>query len=1106
MADSKISELTALTTPASDDVLAIVDTSAGVTKKITISNLATSSEVVDDTSPQLGGDLASNGSDILFADNDKAMFGTGNDLQIYHDGSDSYIKDAGTGFMVISATDLLLQNAANSANYMKAFNGAAVELYHNNNKKFETTSTGIDVTGAVNSGSLTVDTMTLDGSTLSSTGGLVIDLASNLTIDVDGTTITLADGGVNFGQFYNNSSGTFNIVSPTQDKDIVFRGNDGGSGIVALTLDISNAGAATFNSTVTAVSVVSPFISLGNTSNTYQTVTGTDNGNDVNYRTYANHIWKNTTGASSSTDGTERMRLTSTGLGIGTASPTRNLTIHGGSSNSILALQNNTTGATSGDGFQLQLVGNDLYQFNYDNGFMVFATNSSERMRILSSGNVGIGETSPLSKLHVKTADSGMGSINANADELVIEGSGASGLTILSGASSKSNIFFGDSGSNAIGDIGYDHSSNALNIGVNGSEAMRIDSSGKVGIGTTSPNSMFEVRDNASPTIRVTDGDANNITHMQADGANGGYFGTLTSHDVRIAPNNSTKLIVKVDGKVGIGVTNPAVTMELAGNGGAIRLPTGGELQFGNANNFILGNSGSNYLAFTTNSSERLRIDSDGKIGIGTSSPSNLIDIVTSVNAPLMEIRSTVTPDGSKFGGGIVLGLSQANDSGSGQPDTQAGDTLGRIVFEGQGTDYTYNGAEISTVVTVGDGNDGRDNQATALVFKTIAVGGNSSAETVRFSATENVFNEASADLDFRVESNGNANMLFVDGGTDNVMIGTSTNIDRWFNSAPGKSTIFQTSGIDDANRVNAFTHHANNSGGAMVMLGKSRGGAVGYTAVAESDEIGQISFQGADGTDMVEAAKIIVAVDTAPGANDMPGRMAFHTTANGAASSTERMRIDNSGRMQLNMSTFGSSVSASVTGFEIHKNGSSPFIQHGTTGTGATTRYNFFNGNGVVGSISTSGSATTYATSSDYRLKENVVTDWDATTRLKQLKPSRFNFIADADTTVDGFLAHEVSSIVPEAIFGDKDKTETKTNVVVHANGHVIADGITEANWTAGKVADEDGNTIYPTDSTWAASKVVPVYQAIDQSKLVPLLVKTIQELEARITTLENN
>tara|TARA_R110000744_G_scaffold27796_1_gene67556 strand:+ start:23 stop:760 length:738 start_codon:yes stop_codon:yes gene_type:complete len=112
-----------------------------------------------------------------------------------------------------------------------------------------------------------------------------------------------------------------------------------------------------------------------------------------------------------------------------------------------------------------------------------------------------------------------------------------------------------------------------------------------------------------------------------------------------------------------------------------------------------------------------------------------------------------------------------------------------------------------------------------------------------------------------------------------------------------------------------------------------------------------------------------------------------------------------------------------------------------------------------LVGRIRTTASSTSYNTSSDYRLKENVVTDWDATTRLKQLKPSRFNFITDADNTVDGFLAHEVSSVVPEAITGTKD------------------------------AVDSEGN---------------PDYQGIDQSKLVPLLVKTIQELEARITTLE--
>ena len=118
-----------------------------------------------------------------------------------------------------------------------------------------------------------------------------------------------------------------------------------------------------------------------------------------------------------------------------------------------------------------------------------------------------------------------------------------------------------------------------------------------------------------------------------------------------------------------------------------------------------------------------------------------------------------------------------------------------------------------------------------------------------------------------------------------------------------------------------------------------------------------------------------------------------------------------------------------------------------------------FKNINSVVGTISTSGSSTSYNTSSDYRLKDNVVEMTDATTRLKQLQPKRFNFIADADTTVDGFLAHEVQSVVPEAITGTHDEV------------------------------DDDGN---------------PVYQGIDQAKLVPLLVKSLQEALTEIDSLK--
>jgi len=140
-----------------------------------------------------------------------------------------------------------------------------------------------------------------------------------------------------------------------------------------------------------------------------------------------------------------------------------------------------------------------------------------------------------------------------------------------------------------------------------------------------------------------------------------------------------------------------------------------------------------------------------------------------------------------------------------------------------------------------------------------------------------------------------------------------------------------------------------------------------------------------------------------------------------------------------------------------------------------------FVNGNGTVGSIQTNSSSTSYNTSSDYRLKENVDYTWDATTRLKQLKPARFNFIADdTNTLVDGFLAHEVSSIVPEAISGEKDAMQPA--VLYTAN-----DDIPEGK--------EVGDVKFA--ETIAS-------QSIDQSKLVPLLVKTIQELEARITALE--
>ena len=301
--------------------------------------------------------------------------------------------------------------------------------------------------------------------------------------------------------------------------------------------------------------------------------------------------------------------------------------------------------------------------------------------------------------------------------------------------------------------------------------------------------------------------------------------------------------------------------------------------------------------------------------------------------------------------------------------------------------------------------------------------------------------------------------------GIDDNATSTAITIDSSENVGIGTSSMTRFFNLNDtgANPNTAYFKSTNASGGA------------GLTAYNDGGQASIFQMNGGSYTALGGANTLNIGTVT-------NNRVVF------VENNTERMRIIGT-QFFINCTA---APSATVAGVRL----GNPAVALCAFSCGSPTtevyQLGFYNGNGLVGRISTNGSSTSYTTSSDYRLKENVITEWDATTRLKQLKPSRFNFIADANTTVDGFLAHEVQSVVPEAISGTKDATRD-IGIIRNEDGDINAENAPQVQ------ANTDEN------ETWEKIGTENVYQSIDQSKLVPLLVKTIQELEARITALEN-
>ena len=356
-----------------------------------------------------------------------------------------------------------------------------------------------------------------------------------------------------------------------------------------------------------------------------------------------------------------------------------------------------------------------------------------------------------------------------------------------------------------------------------------------------------------------------------------------------------------------------------------------------------------------TGGSERVRIDSSGKLLVGTSS-----DYAENVQAAFYGASN----------GGIALASGTSGSS--------------RLMFA-DGTSGSGTGAYIGSIIYA------------------------HSDDSMRF--TTNVSER------FRITSDGKSYFVGnTSGGFSSATLpnGNTVNI----------NTKVSNDGVSVIRYSGSYAAYALN-------IGRSKSDTIGTNSiVADGDDLGHITWYGADGTDFNQAAAISVQVDGSPSdGTDMPGRFVFKTSNYGSGTPTERVRITAGGRLMLDYPTAtqdSSNSRISAFGNSSTATGAIPISVHcGNVGSG---RYMvvFFNGNGHVGSIITSGSSTTYETTSDYRLKENAVTISDGITRLKTLKPYRFNFKSDSSTTVDGFFAHEVTA-VPEAISGTKDAVVTQ-------------------------------------------------------------------------------
>ena len=526
---------------------------------------------ISTNSPTFTGTVTADG--LSLGDNEKATFGNSNDLEIYHDGSSSFISDQGTGNLRLLAQNFVLADPTNTEAMIVAFPNSSVDIYYDNSKKLETTATGIDVTGTVVSDAIQVDT---------DSGIVLKDGADSrtLTFKIDaGTGRYQASGSAdhyftttdsNLSRFYIANNGDISFYEDTGTTPKFFWDASAESlGIGTTDID----GQLTLEGTTTSSGDANFNLAVNDTTSVAQGVGGgilfrgmwggsnpTGGGfiqTEKSNATSGNFAFDLVLGSRANGDvPTERLRIDSSGnVGIGTSSPSTALsgtaTVLEIANVNVASVKLSNTGA--GAKWELASVNDGSFRI-YDD--------DAEKLRIDSSGNVGIGTSSP-------------------AYTLDVDGD----VRFYDSSSSSANYYFeadhycqinitGDKDASAGGPyntaITANGSNGDLELKTNNLRRVVIDQSGNVGIGTTSPSSFYAGAQNL--VVGSGSGESGMTIYSSATNYGNIYFADGTSGSA----------------------------------------PYAGYIEYNHTNNFF---------RFGANAAERMRIDSSGNLLVGTTNP-----------------------------------------------------------------------------------------------------------------------------------------------------------------------------------------------------------------------------------------------------------------------------------------------------------------------------------------------------------------------------------------------------------------------------------------------------------------------------------------------------